>query len=409
MFNIKKVPKGPVKVLLADGHTRSGLAVARSLSRKGISFLVLTDDPHCLTFYSRFINYLLPAPSPKKNPEAFLEYTLEVIRKYEIPLVIPITDDILFFLDQKREIFIELTKIAMPDSYAVQSVLNKRVNLRLARELGIPCPKQFELKSSLQIPEMIKTLGFPIVLKNPGNSSERGVSPFNFRILYAHNEEELRGHISKHCQTGIYPIFQEYVSGEVHNLCCFAAQGEIIALHAYHSIRRWRGEGVLRKIIEPSSDLIKYACVLIQQLKWDGVAHIAFFVSKDRKKKWYMETNGRFWASTEGSIHAGGDFPYWVYKYFLYGEKPNPKKIKIGSKTCWHLGDLKALLNYIRGGTPPATGTHPAKICAILQYLSGFLPKIHSDVFCWNDPLPAVMEHLRFFKKIYTGIKKNLA
>lgn len=408
MFRQKRVPKGSIKVLLLYGHTRSGLAVARSLSRKRISFLILTEDPHCLTFYSRFMNYLLPAPSLKKNPDAFLEFTLEVIKKHEIQLVIPITDDILFLLDQKREIFNELTRIAMPDSHAVQSVLDKRVNLRLARQLGIPCPRQFELKTRAQIPEMIKTLGFPIVLKNPGNSSERGVSPFNFRVLYAHNEEELRSHISRHCQTGVYPIFQECATGKVHNLCCFAAQGEVVAVHEYHSIRRWEGEGVLRKIIDPSPDLIKYAGTLLQILKWDGVAHIAFFVDKNRNKKWYMETNGRFWASVEGSIHAGWDFPYWVYKYFLHGEKPNPKKIKIGSKTCWHLGDLKALLSYLKGGVTPATGTHPGKIEAIFQYLSGFHPKIHSDVFCWNDPLPAVMEHRIFFKKIFSEIKKNL-
>ena len=97
--------------------------------------------------------------------------------------------------------------------------------------------------------------------------------------------------------------------GEVHNLCCFAVHGELIAVHEYHSIRRREGLGVFRKIVTPRPDLVQHTRDLLRGLDWEGIAHVAFFVSHDGLKKWYMETNGRFWASTEGSVHAGWDFP----------------------------------------------------------------------------------------------------
>ena len=76
--------------------------------------------------------------------------------------------------------------------------------------------------------------------------------------------------------------------------------------------------------------------------------------------------------------------------------------------TCWRLGDLMALLNYWRGGEIPATGTTPSKAEAALQYLSGFAPNVHSDVFAWNDPLPAVVEYWKLRKRLWSMIQKRL-
>ena len=227
-------------------------------------------------------------------------------------------------------------------------------------------------------------------------------------MLYAHNEEQLRGYVAEHCAHGQYPLFQEMATGEIHNVCCFAAQGEVLAAHEYQSIRRLEGAGVFRKIIEPSPDLLQYARALLRALRWDGVAHLGFFVDKKRDRVWYMETNGRFWASVQGSVHAGWDFPYWVYQYFLHGQRPNPRPIQVGSLTCWRLGDLIALLNFWRGGDIPATGTNPTKVQTALQYLSGFAPNVHSDMFAWDDPVPAVMEYWKIRKRLWGMVQKKL-
>ena len=384
---------GPIEVLITDGHTRAGLAVARSLAHHGVSFLLLGGDRYSPGFYSRYVRNHLFGPSAISEPQAFVEFALDVIRKYKIQLAIPITDQALVLFEQHRDRLEKHTRLAMASCQALRRVLDKRCNLELARQLGVPCPKQFALTDPQQIPEMIGALGFPIVLKRPGDPLDGNVPAFDFRVLYAHNEEELRGHLKKHCGNGVFPLFQECAVGEVHNLCCFAAQGELIAVHEYQSIRRLDGAGVLRKIVEPNAQLVGHTRDLLRALHWDGVAHVAFFVNQQHNKIWYMETNGRFWASVEGSVHAGWDFPIWTYDYFLHGKRPEPGPLKIGSLTCWHFGDLVALFNYLRGGEVPATGTNPGKFRATLQFLSGFHPAVHSDVFRWDDPLPSIMEH----------------
>lgn len=403
--------QGQFEVLLVDGDNRAGLAIARSLARHGVSFLLLQEDlkkgpASC----SRWVKRAVRAPFDPGHGEALVEFLSQTIQRYGIKLVIPVTDRALLLRETWRaRLESHQTKLAMASSSAVRCALDKRLNLEVARRLGVPCPREFKLENPQQIPEMIKALGLPIVLKSPGDSLDSNAPRFKFRVLYAHTEQELRSHIETHCSHGAYPLFQECAVGTVHNLCCFAVQGETIAVHEYHSVRRNGSVGVLRRIVNPLPDLLQHTRNLLSALQWDGVAHVAFFISRDGQTKWYMETNGRFWASTEGSVHAGWDFPYWVYRYFVHHEKPVPGEIKVGSMTCWHCGDLMALLDYFRGGTPPATGTQPGKLAAILQYLSAFSPGIHSDVFRWNDPMPGIREHLQLARTFGQFITRRQA
>jgi predicted ATP-grasp superfamily ATP-dependent carboligase len=392
LLSSDKSPRGPIDVLLTDGHTRSTLAVARSLAHSGTSVVVLCPRPRSMALYSRDVKYAVPSPNPVSEPEAFAPFVLKLIQEHEIRLAVPMTDRALVLFERHRNDLERHTKLAMANSKALRRVLNKRENLELASELGVPCPRQFRLEDRRQIPEMIQALGFPIVIKRSGDPIEPGVPQFKPKVLYAFNEAELRLFIDQYCLNGEHPLFQECATGKVHDLCCFAARGELLAVHEYHAIRRSNGSALLRKIVRPSLDLVEHTRNMLAALDWDGVAHVSFFVGKNGEK-WYMETNARFWASVEGSVYAGWDFPNWTYEYFLEGRKPEPGPITLGSATCWHTGDLLAMVKFVAGkGETPTPGTTPGKLRAAWQFLSGFQPGIHSDIFRWHDPLPAIVE-----------------
>jgi len=402
-----KSPKGAIEVLLTDGHTRATLAVARSYSRRGISAVVLCPRLRSMAFYSRDVKHAVPSPEPASQPDAFLRLLLELIQKHEIRLAVPMTDQSLVLFERHRDDLEQHTKLAMASSQALRRVLNKRDNLKLARELGVPCPRQFLLEDRRQIPEMIRALGFPIVIKRSSDPIELGAPQFKSKVLYAFNEAELRLYVDQYCLNGELPLFQECATGKVHDLCCFAAKGELLAVHEYHAIRRSNGCAVLRKIVRPSPDLVEHSRNLLAALDWDGVAHVSFFIGKNGRK-WYMETNARFWASLEGSVYAGWDFPHWTYEYFLNRRRPEPGPITLGSATCWHTGDLLALLKFVAGkGEIPTPGTTPGKLRAIWQFLSGFRPGIHSDIFRWYDPLPAIIELRPYFDRAIRLMQSN--
>jgi predicted ATP-grasp superfamily ATP-dependent carboligase len=117
-------------------------------------------------------------------------------------LAVPMTDKSLVLFERHRDDLEQHTRLAMARSQALRRVLNKRDNLELARELGVPCPRQFLLEDRRQIPEMIQALGFPIVIKRSSDPIELGAPQFKSKVLYAFNESELRLYIDQYCLNG---------------------------------------------------------------------------------------------------------------------------------------------------------------------------------------------------------------
>jgi predicted ATP-grasp superfamily ATP-dependent carboligase len=347
---------------------------------------------------SRHVTRYYTSPDPVEAPEAYVDSVLSTARRTASGIVIPTDDATMLACVRAREVIQAELALAAPPTSALLNVRDKRANLDTARRLGIPCPAQFELGRVDQIPELVDSLRFPMVLKNPGPAIEGERPRFDFRWLVARDERELRDHLARHCGEGAYPLFQELVTGTVHNVCTFAIAGEVIAEHEYVSIRRLQGSGVFRKVIEASPELVRYAKAMLAELGWDGPAHLGFFVREAEGDIRYMETNGRFWASVEGSIRAGWDFPAWTYDYFASGTRPVPGPLQVGSLTCWHLGDLQALIEYLAGGPSPGSSP-PGRLHAVLDYISGFRPGVHSDTFRLTDPVPALVEHARLVRR----------
>jgi len=289
-----------VEVLVTGGHVRSALCVARSLARRGVSVMVTGEAP-VMALRSRLVTHRLVSPNPRTERRAYFEFILDVVKRNDIQLVLPVADVDIEIFHQYRSELEQHTTLGMASQNAVRNVLDKRVNLKLAAELGIPVPQQFELESPDQIPEMIEKLGLPVVMKTPGPTFD-GKKPLPFRFRFAHSERELRDYVNQYCtEDAVRPLFQECATGKVHNLCCFAAKGELIAIHEYHSVRRYSGAGVLRRVVELLPEMREHASRMLGALEWNGVAHIGFFMGQDGRKKWYMETNGRYWASVQGS------------------------------------------------------------------------------------------------------------
>jgi predicted ATP-grasp superfamily ATP-dependent carboligase len=389
----------PPEVLLAGARGRPGLATARSLSRRSVPFVVLADEPRGMVARSRHVRRFVRAPRPDADPDGFFDAVLGVCAEQDVRLVMPMDDAALAVCSERRDALPAGTTLAAASVDAVRNVLDKRRNLDAATRLGVPCPAEFALESVDQIGELIDRLGFPMVLKNPGRAAGAASLPHDFKWLIARDERQLRALVDEHGAEGRFPLFQQLVEGEVRNLCCLGASGRLVAVHEYRSVRRvgWEGNSVLREVTESSPQLVRYAELLLGELGWDGVAQVAFIVRERDGASWYMETNGRPWGSIEGSIAIGWDFPYWAYRYFTRGDLPVPPPLVLGSKTCWHFADLRLLGKRLRGVEPPVP-PRPSPLRAIADYITGFKPGVHSDVFALDDPLPELVEHWDGFR-----------
>jgi predicted ATP-grasp superfamily ATP-dependent carboligase len=382
------------------------LASARSLGRRGVPFVTVGVTPRMMVARSRFLRGALAGrgPDPGAEPEAYAGFVLETARRFRVDLVLPLTDKTMLACDRLRADFDAEAPLAVAHTSALRNVLDKRVNLETARRLGIPCPDEYDVEHPDQIPGLVERLGFPLALKDPGPAIDGQRPGFKFRFLVARDEEDLAACLSR-CPPGAYPLFQDFVEGTVHNVCCFAVDGEVVAAHEFRGVRSLRGMTCLREATPVTADLGEYAARMLGELRWSGAAHLGFIVGARDGVARYMETNGRFWGSMCGSVNAGWDFPYWTYRYFAHGELPKPPPLPrwTGRRSRWHYGELEALVRYL-GGERQQSWVGRTRVRAVADYLEGFWPGIDADVFSADDPLPELAEHWREGRRYGTAL-----
>jgi len=392
-------------VILAHSFTRSGLAVARSLGRQGLTVISVATNSDHMVARSRYVSENVVAPDPVTDEFGFAEAVAALAKQHDAELVIPITDAALTALNENRSCFDGQQCVALPPYAAVVNVLDKRQNLAMAESLGVPCPQRYDLRRREDVPDMVGTLGFPIVLKDPGPGDLPPERPLPFRIAIAEDRTELDRLLDQVDACDVTPLFQQRIVGASICICMFAIEGELIASHSYTSYRRSTREGIAREIIELDPVLAEYSRQMIKELRWTGVAHTQFLVNPETGTCAYMETNGRFWASTQGSFNAGWDFPRWLYEYYVNGKRPDVGRIDIGSRTVFRRGDIENLLRYL-GGREVAPPGYAGKWPAVRQTLGDFRPGVHSDVWQWSDLRPALHDFRQLVN--WTNVKKLL-
>jgi len=382
-------PMSGADVLVVGNESRTTLAAARSLSRNEIPFVVLSDRRGMLAA-SRYVRSHTVIPAPTVDRAGFARSLLDEVRRANAPLLVPTYDSALDVCNAHRDELREAgARLAAASADAVRNVLDKEANLETARRLGIPCPRQASIASLDEAPALAEELGFPVVLKRP--SADASTSRFP-KWSVARDTAELIACLDVYPGGGPFPLMQERLTGSIVGLYCFAVRGEIVAMFCSRAKRRAAGQNVLREIIPLDARLAEHARSLLRYLDWDGVAALAFFETGDRGVR-YLETNGRLWGGLEGAIRAGWDVPSWVVRYFREGEAPRPGPIEVGSRCCWRFGDLAGLAAVFAGNAWLTDREHVGRMRAVGDYLSAFRPRIGSDVFRFDDPLPELVEH----------------
>ena len=366
--------------------------MVRSLTRQGVPVHGVAERANNVAFRSRYLRSKTVVPGLLSHPDQSLQSLQRLLDGLDEPVVIPLTDAATVFLDRHRSRFGPEVSLALNEAPGIESVLNKSRNLQIARQQRIPCPRTIEWSPEVTPAALIDSLGLPLVVKNPYPEAATAEQAWPFRFQIVHDQQELTRCLGELDAKRPRPIYQEYVSGRAVNVCCFAVAGELLAAHQYVSLRRSRHAGILREIVPVRPDLEEHARAMVRALAWTGPAHLGFIESFDGNATWYMETNGRFWASVQGSVHAGWDIPYWLYAHQVGGRPPDSGPIQIGSRTCYRPGDLRALVGYLAGGQSPTFYSNPGKWRSVGSYLASFRPGVYSDVCDWRDPWPCITD-----------------
>src|SRR5262245_16670808 len=143
----------------------TGLAVARSLGRRGVPVIGLDRDENGYGLHSRYTTVAGRCPYPIDDEQGFINQLLEIGSVLKRKAVLfPCLDEWVFSVARHAEQLSEFYLLPFSDLDTVERILDKSLLYRKCEQRGIPIPKTYYLDE--QTPESIaSTIGFPCIVK----------------------------------------------------------------------------------------------------------------------------------------------------------------------------------------------------------------------------------------------------
>jgi predicted ATP-grasp superfamily ATP-dependent carboligase len=390
-----------LSVLVSDGNQRSTLAVVRSLGKAGIPVTVGESANASLAGSSRYCRRRLHYPSPEVDAEGFLACLRQELSGRDYKFLLPMTDVAMQVVSAARESLAPFVALPFPDSSRVRQVQDKGEVMRLARSVGIECPKTFMVDEGLSLDEIARTVSYPVVIKPRFSRFLKDERWAVGTVQYANDPAVLIAQYHRSNDLIPRPMIQERIQGEGRGVFLLLWKGELKAAFCHRRLREkppWGGVSVYCESIPADQGLIEQSAALLQAIGWQGVAMVEYKVDPRDGQAKLMEVNGRFWGSLQLAIDAGIDFPLMLYRLAL-GDEVAPKfDYRAGVKSRWLLGDLDHLfIRLFRHGPP---GVRPAneksKLRSMLNFMKFYEPNLQYEVQRMDDFSPAWFEFRKY-------------
>jgi predicted ATP-grasp superfamily ATP-dependent carboligase len=228
----------------------------------------------------------------------------------------------------------------VPDAAALSIAMDKERTLEGAKRLGIEIPLTHCPRTADELRRLSHSIDYPCVLKPRRGAGAEG-------IRYARSSADL---LALHTPIArkkdpvydpAFPVIQEYVPGEIHDVCALFNEGEPVASLTQERLKMVPASGGIGVLNETTDepDLRDRALTLLKGLGWHGPAQVEFKVDARDETPKLMEVNGRFWGTLSLAIEAGVDFPY-LTSLIASGKKvrTNPDYI-VGLRHKWIVPD----------------------------------------------------------------------
>jgi len=369
-----------MSVIITHARVRSALAATRSLGRRGIKVITADYTYPSTSFFSKYSSSYFVYPSYKQAPRRFIECLKHYIQRKGIDVLMPISEET-YVISKYKNIFDGMVKVPVAEYDKIAKANNKRYLMRFADEIGVNTPQTYTINCIEELRKIAKKIEYPAVIKLVEGRGAAGVR-------YVYSEEELLAKYKEVVQKFNlnpfnYPLIQEYIPGTGYGVSMLFNHGEPRAIFTHRRIREYpiTGGPSTARISVRHAKMEKYATMLLKELEWHGVAMVEFKLDERTKEPVLMEINPRFWGSLNQAICAGVDFPYLLYTMATEGDVKPVFTYKIGVRTRWMIGDLRALVDYIR----------TEKRTEVLKDFFRLNGQYYDDIDL-SDPLPIIVE-----------------
>ena len=393
-------------VLIMGDDVRSFLTVVRSLGSKGIVVDVcpINFSSHALhSRYIRRIHRLTPYSLDKKR---WVNSLRKIIKKNQYNLIIPCNDQ---FIIPIYEHIGELPKcnMALPNRMAYEYFYDKFSTRSLADRCNVPMAPGRLLKDNDSGETLISEFGLPLIIK-PRRS-------FNIDTLDTRNKVHVLK--SQNAIDSLLKILKKpsdymvegYFSGQGGGISILADKGTVLL--AFQHIRIHEppdgGGSSYRKSVQLDPVLEGYVLKLARETNLSGVCMFEFKINKAKETAILIEVNARFWGSLPLAVWSGVDFPYYLFRLLVHGNRPKITRYKVGCYSRNLTSDLFCLAAHLESGQARRIlvlfRLVRGLVIGFMRFVSG---KEKIDSFSWKDPAPSILEFTEILRLIGRKILK---
>lgn len=387
-------------VLVTDGEERAALAVTRSLGRAGHHVHVCARRAGSLACASRHTRGRAVVPDPLTEPERYLDALVGLIRRWDVDVLIPVTEASLLAVLGARDRFPGV-EIPFADYEAFRAVSDKRLVLERATRVGIAVPRQWVLSSATELDEVLAAgLEYPLVLKPSRSVGGAAGARVRLGVSHVDGPDELRKQVTTLPAAAFPLLLQRRIQGPGLGIFLLLRNGEVVARFAHRRLREKPPSGgvsVYSESVALDPNLLSRSVALLREFDWSGPAMVEYKHDTATGVPYLMEINGRFWGSLQLAIDAGVDFPALLLDPTLPAGPP--PSYRTGVRLRWWLGDLDHHLIRLRGAVTPPLAEETRWRALLEFFVAGFRAGVRNEVFRPTDPLPAFREALDWLRR----------
>jgi predicted ATP-grasp superfamily ATP-dependent carboligase len=306
---------------------RKTLSVVRALATSGVEVAVGGDRFEGRAFHSRFARGKATYPHPATDLDGFAHSLLEHVRASNYDVLLPTSDDTMAALADRADDFAGRVALPVPDRAAVESTRDKLKTLELATRLGLETPATFCPQDADDLRSIADEIGYPCVVKPRSGAGALGIRiPASRRDLMDCFQGGVDGS----------QLVQEYVPGEVHDVCTLFNRGEPRAALTQKRLRMFPstgGAGILNETTD-EPELRERAIALLGRLRWHGPAQVEFKVDGGGCAH-LLEVNGRFWGTLDLAVAAGVNLPLLACRMAADGDVDPVRSYRVGQRFRW--------------------------------------------------------------------------
>lgn len=396
------------KVLALGREPRSLLAVVRSLGRRGIDVDVGWSPLSSPAVRSRYVRRVHDIPPFSQGDSRWKQALTRLFEEERYELVIPCDDSAILPLQRHRADLEGLARIYLLSDRAFEVTSSKPATSALARDLGIPVPREKVVEGTAAAPAIAAEFGLPVVLKPHVSVGCDDVTSKRF-VRKVYDANRLQAELDELLAHGPVQV-QQNVLGIGVGVEVMAERGELLVAFQHERVHEplLGGGSSYRRSVELNPELTRATAALLQALDYTGVAMVEFKVERDTGRWVLMEINGRFWGSLPLAVAAGVDFPYYLYQLLLERRRSFPAGYRVGLYARNWSRDAVWLLQNLRADrSDPTLMTLPLPR-VLLEVKQLLTLRERSDTFTLDDPLPGLAEIFSLVKKPWARMIRRL-